>query len=107
MNKARKGWSKRFVNTGFIFVTMGGYPFDIRYVNKILKRAAPNKHITTHVFRHTHISLLAAVNVPLKAIMERVGHNDPRTTLSIYTHVTGEMKEVTVKALNSLSKNLV
>lgn len=29
----------------------------------------------------------------LKTIMQRVGHNDPNTTLSIYTHVTKSMHD--------------
>ena len=37
--------------------------------------------------------MLAAMGVPVKAIMERVGHSDPKVTLSVYTHITQEMKE--------------
>ena len=51
------------------------------------------KHLTTYIFRHTHISMLAELGVPLKTIMQRVGHNDPNTTLSIYTHVTKSMHD--------------
>ena len=35
------------------------------------------KHLTTHIFRYTHISMLSELGVPLKTIMQRVGHNDP------------------------------
>lgn len=38
------------------------------------------KHLTTHIFRHTHISMLAELGVPLKTIMQRVGHNNPFCT---------------------------
>lgn len=54
MNSARKEWSTSFNDTNFIFVTNGGYPFDIHYVNKVLKKASPDKPISTHTFRHTH-----------------------------------------------------
>lgn len=37
--------------------------------------------------------MLAAMNVPVKAIMKRVGQNDPNTTLQIYTHVTESMEK--------------
>ena len=33
-----------------------------------------NKHISTHIFRHTHISLLAEQGIPLEAIQDRIGH---------------------------------
>ncbi|HHJ6569617.1 TPA: tyrosine-type recombinase/integrase, partial [Streptococcus pyogenes] len=42
----------------------------------------------THLFRHSHISFLAEKGIPLNAIMDRVGHSDPKTTLSIYSHTT-------------------
>lgn len=38
------------------------------------------------------VSRLAENNVPLKAIMDRVGHADAKTTIQIYTHVTKKMK---------------
>lgn len=40
-----------------------------------------NKRLTTHIFRHTHISQLAEMGVPVKTIMARVGYNNPNTTL--------------------------
>ncbi|WP_222704329.1 site-specific integrase [Acidaminococcus massiliensis] len=44
-------------------------PYNLQYINKQLRAIdIPGKHITTHVFRHTHISMLAAMGVPLKAI---------------------------------------
>ncbi len=46
-----------------------------------------NKKVTTHTFRHTHITLLVEMNA-LKAIMKRVGHVDEKTTIRIYTDVT-------------------
>ena len=69
-------------------------PYNLQYINKQLRKVnIPGKHITTHVFRHTYISMLAADEVPLKAIMQQVGHNDPKTTLAIYTHVTESMEK--------------
>lgn len=50
------------------------------------------KNLTSHIFRHTLVSRLAENNVPLKAIMDRVGHADAKTTIQIYTHVTKKMK---------------
>lgn len=34
--------------------------------------------------------------------MERVGHNEPRTTLAVYTHVTDEMKSELNNAINKI-----
>lgn len=74
--------------------------------NRIAKKSAVdtdiNKYISSHIFRHTHISLLSELGIPLKAIMERVGHRKPEVTLSIYTHVTNEMKNKVVEKLNEV-----
>lgn len=37
--------------------------------------------------------MLAEAEVDLKTIMDRVGHDDAKTTLKIYTHVTQDMKK--------------
>ncbi len=44
------------------------------------------------MFRHSHISLLTELGIPVKAIMSRVGHINEKTTIQIYTHVTKNME---------------
>ena len=105
-NQARRLWKSKFVDLGYIFVTDGGLPYDLHYVNRTIKKLGFHKPVSTHTFRHTHISILAESNVPLKAIMERVGHNEPRTTLAIYTHVTDEMKQEVNAAITNMGKVL-
>ncbi|WP_308722447.1 tyrosine-type recombinase/integrase [Paenibacillus polysaccharolyticus] len=81
----------------FIFCRANGYPFIQKNVlnrmNRILKHTSITKEATPHIFRHTHISMLSEAGVDLKTIMKRVGHDDPETTLKIYTHVTDKMKK--------------
>lgn len=93
-------------DTEYIFITSRGLPYETRYLNRVLKKIDFDKPLSTHVFRHTHISLLAGANVPIKAIMDRVGHNEPRTTLSIYTHVNESMRDKTRAALTDIDKEL-
>lgn len=52
-----------------------------------------DKPLTTHIFRHTHVSKLAELGVPLYIIQNRVGHADSETTREIYLHVTQTAKE--------------
>ena len=103
-NKKSAKWNnKTYKDHGYIFTTSTGYPYNLQYINRILRMLnIPNKKISSHIFRHTHISMLAELSVPLKAIMERVGHNDPNTTLKIYTHVTDKMKQETIKQLENI-----
>ena len=104
-NKRRKWKDPTYRDKdGYIFTTRTGNPYNVQYINKYLRKVRiPNKHISSHIFRHTHISILAEKGVELKAIMNRVGHNDPNTTLSIYTHVTEAMQEKMQAVLESLS----
>lgn len=94
-NKKAALWSKgSYQDKGYIFTTKTGNPYNIQYINRQLRQVHINKKkLSTHIFRHTHISLLAEMGIPLKAIMKRVGHNDPKTTLSVYTHVTDTMEK--------------
>lgn len=104
-NKRQSLWFNGYNEQGYIFTAKRGSPYDMQYINKLLKQVRiKGKHLTTHIFRHTHISMLAELGIPLKAIMQRVGHNDPATTLSIYTHVTQHMKDDIVEKLNSRNR---
>lgn len=100
-NKRRTLWFEGYIDHGYIFTSSRGNPYDIQFLNRRLKGVhIEGKHLTTHIFRHTHISMLAELGVPLKTIMQRVGHNDPNTTLSIYTHVTKSMHDDVINKLN-------
>ncbi|MBH9581239.1 tyrosine-type recombinase/integrase [Staphylococcus felis] len=63
-----------------------------------------NKHVITHTLRHSHISLLSQLGVSLKAIMERVGHTDHKTTLQIYSHVTEQMDKDMMSKLEAVGR---
>lgn len=84
-------------NNTFVFAHSNGYPIlpanIITRMNRLLKKTSIKKKATPHIFRHTHVSMLAEAEVDLKTIMDRVGHEDAKTTLKIYTHVTKKMKK--------------
>jgi integrase len=81
----------------FVFCHENGYPYIqkniITRMNRLLKKTSIKKHATPHIFRHTHISMLAEAEVGINTIMKRVGHDDMNTTQKIYTHVTEKMKK--------------
>ncbi|MCF1585193.1 site-specific integrase [Tetragenococcus koreensis] len=96
-------------NDSYIFLGRTGLPIQVNTLNNSLKynndklgKNKINKRLHSHIFRHSHISLLSEIGVPLKAIMHRVGHEDESTTLNIYTHVTKKQKADIVKKMNSL-----
>lgn len=97
--------------TSYLFVGKTGKPIQINAFNNSLKtmndklgKDAIKKKMSSHIFRHSHISLLAELNIPVKAIMERVGHSDMDTTMKIYTHVTKKTKASIVEKLNAKGK---
>lgn len=110
-NKRQELWGRtgnslcsKYKDRGYIFTTGTGNPYNMQFINRLLRQVSiPGKKISSHIFRHTHISMLAAMGVPVKAIMQRVGHNDPNTTLSIYTHVTAAMNEQLKNSLDKMS----
>lgn len=81
----------------FIFCRSNGRPFIqntlVRRMARLLEKTSIQKKATPHILRHTHVSMWAEAGVDLKTIMQRVGHENPRTTLKIYTHVTDKMRK--------------
>lgn len=86
-------------NGTFLFQTKKGTPISIQTINLYLKKFKKNmgfdddKPLSTHIFRHTHVSKLAELGMPLSVIQDRVGHEDSQVTQQIYLHVTKNMKE--------------
>lgn len=98
MNELEKNTNPRYRDMGYIFTTKNGVPIQTNAFNLALKKANERlekpiqKNLTSHIFRHTLVSRLSENKVPLKAIMERVGHADAKTTTQIYTHITKKLK---------------
>ncbi|MGF3182258.1 tyrosine-type recombinase/integrase [Facklamia sp. P12934] len=84
----------------YIFASKHNGPITYTYLQHLLKTIDPK--LSSHVFRHTHISLLAEQGFPIKYIMERVGHSNPKTTLKVYTHVSEKMTKEAKNKLNKL-----
>lgn len=106
-NKKENQWNEEFIDRGYVFTNTAGGPIDLNKINSIIKEAAEissiKKRVTTHTLRHTHISTLAQLGINLKAIQERVGHSDYKTTLEIYTHVTDQMAKDMMNKLETIN----
>lgn len=75
---------------GLVFRTTEGRPLNpsvaTHRLQALVERAGLPR-ITFHQLRHAAVSLMAAQGVPLRDIMETVGHSQPQTTMAIYAHV--------------------
>lgn len=91
----------------YIFVSVQNNPVVLNSFNTQLKKAGIESNIektlSSHIFRHSHVSLLAELNIPIKTIMQRVGHGDASTTIKIYNHVTNKSKQDVINALNKIT----
>lgn len=74
----------------------------IQILKKYGKEAGIDKNLTSHIFRHSHISFLAESGLPIKSIMDRVGHSNAKMTLEIYSHTTQDMEDKLVDKLDSV-----
>lgn len=80
----------------YIFSFGHDHPLAETNLNHLLRQCQEKydikKQVTLHIFRHTHISKLAELGVPLYVIQHRVGHASSEVTREIYLHVTNNAK---------------
>ena len=115
-----QGWfKKKYPQTadfGFVFINYHlkgkylGFPVSQKNVRvrieRLTKISEIDIHITPHMFRHTHTSLLAEAGVDLVTIMERLGHKDDDVTKNIYLHITQSLKQEAVHKFEKLMNDL-
>ena len=81
---------------GFFLESIGGgfiqYAAFRKYVKEVSEEVL-GRPVTTHIFRHTHTSLMFEAGVTLEAVSNRLGHADTRITKDIYMHTTSKLKE--------------
>lgn len=86
-----------------LFRQRNGYPRHIRYVNKILKNIhIENKTITTHIFRHTFITLMIQNNTKSMLVAEHVDHSSTKMIDQAYAHFTNQMDNELKSAIDSV-----
>lgn len=95
----------------FVFCRPNGYPYIqktiLNRMSRILAKTSITKPATPHIFRHTHVSMLAEAGVDLPTIMQKVGHEDMDTTLKIYLHVTEKMKQAATQKVQHTYSDLL
>lgn len=111
LRETAKQTMDHYHDANFVFARSDGYPFItkkiLKRMERLLVKTSIKKRATPHIFRHTHISMLAEAEVDLKTIMERVGHDDAKTTLKIYTHVTKNMKKSATEKLTKYFSDII
>lgn len=80
-----------FNKHAFVFASRNGTGLERKTARAALQRAATaaslnQPHPTLHDLRHSHASMLIALDVSLVDIQRRLGHRKPDTTLRVYAH---------------------
>jgi integrase len=75
----------------FVFASRNGSGLERKVAREALKRAVAKAGITAptptlHDLRHSHASMLIALDTSIVEIQRRLGHRKPDTTLHIYAH---------------------
>lgn len=93
--------------TNILFLSENGSRASLFAYNKYLKdmgkKYLNRKHITSHILRHTHASLLLASGVSIDTISRRLGHENSLITKEIYLHVTKKLISKDNEQLKNIS----
>lgn len=94
-------YGKHMTNDQTIFPGRGNAKYKSlntpeKWLNKIVEDNSLKK-ITIHGFRKSYCTALVSAEVPLKEVQRRMGHDDIRTTLDVYSFVTDEQIESSTK----------
>lgn len=72
------------------------HTWDFKAISAIMK-SNHDKNFTFHALRHSHCTTALDAGATVKAVADRMGHKDVRTTLAVYTHVSPSMRVKTAE----------
>jgi integrase len=90
-----------------LFAHIDGTPYDPNSVSQFWSRIVTRyklKKIAFHDLRHTSATYLLGLGFSMKAIQERLGHKDIKTTMNLYTHVNKKLNKALGDAFKDLRK---
>ncbi|WP_256701541.1 tyrosine-type recombinase/integrase [Paenibacillus sp. P3E] len=112
-NEIKMKYRNVYKDNDFVIAKMisnHGAPENLNFIQhrtaRILKLANLNPSITPHKFRHTHVSLLAELDISLEEIMERLGHQNDGVTKQVYLHVTKARKKEAPRRFSEMMRSL-
>lgn len=74
--------------------------WDFKAISTAMKnRFDPD--FTFHLLRHSHCTTALDAGASVKAVADRLGHKDIRTTLSVYAHVSPQLRSETAEIVES------
>lgn len=107
-HKERKMKLRNFSEDDFVCSSNNGRSLRDTTVgkrNEEYARQAKLKRIRIHDFRHSHVSMLVNLDVPIKEISRRVGHAKVEITLNTYSHLYADTEQNTIDAIDKITYN--
>lgn len=90
---------------GLVFTTRHGKPFDprhlIRHFKAALKKAKLAETVRFHDLRHTCATLLLAQGVPMRVVMDVLGHSQMSITSDTYSHVLPALQKEAAERMDA------
>ncbi|MBB4979711.1 site-specific integrase [Streptomyces nymphaeiformis] len=105
---ARERAGENWTETGYVFTTRTGQPIEPRNLYRSFTRVAKNadlRVVRLHDARHGTATLLTAVGVPPRVVMEILGHSQIAVTMNVYTHVVQDTQREAVSHMDRLLRS--
>lgn len=97
--------AKDYERNDLLFARPDGRPYDPKYISHTANtygKAAGLEHVSFHMLRHTHATLLILAGVHFKVIQHRLGHSTFQQTMDTYGHIIPALEEQVVDKLAGL-----
>lgn len=93
-----------YEDNGLLFCRRDGRPYDPKYISHTANKYGKSAgfHLTFHMLRHTHATLLLKAGVHFKIVQVRLGHFSFQQTMDTYSHVLPDIEENVVDKLIDL-----
>jgi len=95
-----------WIDSGYVFTSTIGTPIEPDNLRRSwypVRKAAGLGNVVFHGLRHTCVTLLLDLNVPLHIVRDIVGHSAIEVTMTIYAHASLDEKRA---ALTKLGEHL-
>lgn len=92
-----------WIDTGYLFTTRHGTPLEPRNLTRMFAKICEDhglRRIRLHDLRHSCVSLLLALGVHPRVVMEIVGHSGIEMTMNVYGHVNLDVQKGALDTLN-------
>lgn len=93
---------------GLVFTTGTGQPLAyrnvMRSIQETIARSEIEVHITPHILRHLHASLLVAQGINIKVISTSLGHSQINTTMDRYAYLVPDIESGAATAMQDAVK---